>query len=405
MGTWTAMLLVAAAPIPAGAQAAPVGQEELTPAKRYYLAGVELLSSSRYLDAVEQFQLALDKDPEYIDAYRRLAYVYTQMGRTEADFYQDALDTYERLQEKLPPDDVDVRKNIAFVHAAMGNMDTAIVTYQEILAITPQDCAIWTKIGEAQKLMADRAKAEGAAADAPEVTARLQKAVDAYTKVTELCPDSTQAYNNLGEIHFSANRFTEAGEVYEKLLTKDPKNVDVASRLGYLYRKGEQWEKACAAYKKLLDVEPGRAQDRLLYADALQKSKKFVEATAQYQMLIDADPEKNANLYCNMAMLYALDVKDATKAIDTAMKGISVNAPVQPCLTYAWGKGLELRAFNLVNTGDYDRAISTYREAKIKFSNILSDPNFGPPAKKQLERLDQLITIAEQTREKAKESK
>jgi tetratricopeptide (TPR) repeat protein len=399
------VLLAAGAPVTALAQVTTVGQEAQNSAKRYYQKGMELLNGTHYLDAVEQFQLALDKDPDYLDAYRGLAFAYTQMGRTEPASYRDALDTYERLREKLPPDDIEVRKNIAFLHATMGNLDTAIATYEEILAITPRDCVTWTQIGVAQKFMADRAKAQGAAADTPEVAARLQKAVDAYTKATEFCPDSTQALNDLGEIHFSANRLPEAAAAYEKLLAKEPKNAEAASRLGYIYRKSEQWDKACAAYQKLLELDPGRSQDRALYADVLQKSKRFVESATQFQMLIDADPRANAAFYCNIAMLYAMDVKDATKAIDSAMKGISVSAPAQPCLTYAWGKGLELRGSNLVTTGDHDHAISAYREAKSKFSNIQNDGDFGPAAKKQLERLDQLIAIAEQARDKAKGGK
>ena len=39
------------------AQDATGGQEDLTPARRYYLKGVELMNNSRFLDAVEQFQL------------------------------------------------------------------------------------------------------------------------------------------------------------------------------------------------------------------------------------------------------------------------------------------------------------------------------------------------------------
>ena len=38
-----------------------------------------------------------------------------------------------------------------------------------------------------------------------------------------------------------------------------------------------------------------------------------------------------------------------------------------------------------------------------KFSQILGDPRFGGNAQKQIGRLDQLITIAEQTREKARQ--
>jgi tetratricopeptide (TPR) repeat protein len=378
------------------------GSQEPTKAQNYYRRGVEMMNNSRYLDAVEQFQLALDEDVDYVDAYRRLAFAYTQMGATEADYYMDALDTYEDLQAVLPPDDIDVRKNIAFVQAAMGELNDAIATYEEILEITPEDCAIWTQIGGAEKIQADRVKAEKGAED-PGYTAKIDKAIGAYTKVVKLCPDSLESYNTLGEIYFSLGRMEEAAQVYEQLLAKDDSNIGIMSRLGFIYQMGKRWDKAEPVYQELLEKVPDRVNDRKLYGNVLQKRGKHAQAAQQFQMIIDADPENNGGLYCNICMLYAFDAKDATKTIETAMRGISQNAPEQACLIFGWAKGLELRGMGHVNSGKYDRAISTYREAKLKFSSILTDSKFGANAKKQMDRLDKLIEIAEQTREKAKQ--
>lgn len=378
-------------------------QAEPTKAQRYYQRGVEYMNNSRFLDAVEQFQLALDENADYIDAYRRLAYAYTQMGATESEYYQDALDTYEDLEAKLPADDVDVRKNIAFVQAAMGDLDDAIATYKEILDITPEDCSIWTQIGDAQKVQADRMKANGGSApDKAAYDAKIKAAIDAYTKVTDLCPDSLAAYNTLGELLFNTGDMDGAAGIYTKVLAKDPSKLDIASRLGYIYMQGKEYAKAIPIYEKLLDLDPSRVNDRKQYALALQKAGKTSEAGAQFQKIIDADPAANASLYCNLCMMY-VDAEDGEKTIDTAMKGIAAAAPVEGCLTYGWAKGLEFRARGMMKTGQYDRAISTFREAKLKFKTITSDPNFGKAATQQLDRMDQFIKIAEQTKEKAKQ--
>lgn len=378
-------------------------QAEPSKAQRYYQRGVEYMNNSRFLDAVEQFQLALDESTGYVDAYRRLAYAYTQMGATEDEYYQDALDTYEDLKSKLPADDVDVRKNIAFVQAAMGDLDDAIATYKEILNITPDNCTIWTQIGDAEKLQADRMKADGGApADKKAYDAKIQSAIDAYTKVTQVCPDSLAAYNTLGELLFSAERMDQAAKVYETVLSKDPTKLDIASRLGYIYMKGEEYTNAIPVYETLLKQDPSRINDRKQYALALQKAGKTTEAGEQFQKIIDADPTANASLYCNLCMMY-VDAENGEKAIDTAMKGIAAAAPVEGCLTYGWAKGLELRARDMMKVGQYDRAITTFREAKLKFKSIEGDKTFGNAATKQQDRMDKFISIAEQTKEKAKQ--
>jgi tetratricopeptide (TPR) repeat protein len=384
-------------------------------AQEYYRQGVELMNSSRFLDAVERFQLALDEEPDYVEAHQRLAFVYTKMGQTEPDYYQDALDVYEELKEMLPPDDVEVRKNIAFVQYAMGDVDDAVATYEDILKITPEDCGIWTQIGAAQKVEVDRMKRDGNTDD-PEYQQRLDKAIGAYRKVIELCPDDLEAAKTLAEIYFFSDQQDKAAVIYTQMLEKDPENMDTLSKLAYIYKGAAEeatkrkdnteatafWKKAIPVYEKILEVDPSKINERKQYAIALQKSGQLIKAAEQLKRLIDEDPD-GASLYCNLCMLYAMDAEDADQAIDTAMRGIAANAPNTACLTYGWGKGLELRATGLLKKGDYDRAISTYREAKLKFSTILNDPNFGKFATQQLDRMDKFIKIGEQTREKNKQ--
>jgi tetratricopeptide (TPR) repeat protein len=373
------------------------GGEELTKAKRFFLRGVELANSLKYLDAVEQFQLAIDENPDYVDAYRRLAIAYTAMADTDPDYYLDALDVYDDLAELLPPDDVELKKNKAYVQAAMGDLDDAIVTYEEILQITPEDCAMWAQIGSAEQVMAERVKAEKGGED-PGYMQRVNKAIDAYTKVTTYCPDEIEAYNTLGELYFNSGRTEESATVYSKMLEKDPQNEDIASRLAYLYYKAENWEKAAPAYKLLLELAPDRINDRTIYASVLQKLGRAKEAAAQYQKIIDADPTK-VSLYCNLGFVY-LEAKDWEKAIGIAMKGISEGAP-QGCMYVIWGQGLEYKGDAQLQQYEYDRSIGSYEDAKLKLQNALGDANFGEYARKRMARIDQLIERAKQVKAKA----
>ena len=374
--------------------------EDLSKAQRYYLRGVELMNNLKYLDAVEAFQLAIDEDAKYVDAYRRLALAYTEMAKSDAEYYRDALDTYMDLEALLPPDDVEVRKNIAYAQAAMGDMDDAIATYQEILTITPQDCAMWTQAGDAQRVMADRMKTEKGD-QSPEFTVRMDEAIKAYTKVMEYCPDDIVVHNTLGEIYYGLGRRDEAAQVYEKMIAKDPKDVNVASRLAFIYYKGENWPKAAEAYKRLLDIDPERLDDRAIYAQVLQKLGRTQEAADQLLKVIESDPSKNT-LLCNLGFMY-LEGKNYEKAIEIAKRGIAENAPVTGCLYVIWGQGLEYKGDALLREYDYDRSISTYGDAKLKLQTAVGDANFGDYARKRMARLDQLIEIAKQTKAKSQQ--
>jgi tetratricopeptide (TPR) repeat protein len=374
--------------------------EDLSPAQRYFLRGTELMNNRKLLDAAEQFQLAIDEDPDYVDAYRRLAFVYTEMAKSEEDYFQDALDTYEDLEALLPADDVDVRKNKAFVQAAMGDMDDAIDTYEAILEIAPEDCGVWSQIAIAHKTQADRLKADEG--DAAEIQARLDEAVNAFREVTQLCPENVDAYNALGELYYGGGKLTEAAGVYAELLEKDPGNVDISSRLGYLYVQAEDWKSAETVYKTLLEADPSRLNDRALYAKSLENQEKFDQAADQYMMLIDDGDASKKAMYCNLIFLY-IKAKNWKKAIDTGMKGISENAPQQSCLTAGWAKGLELRGIEQYRGGQYDAANTSYQEAKLKFQTVQGDPSFGDYATKQIQRLNKLIEQNRLQKEKARQ--
>jgi tetratricopeptide (TPR) repeat protein len=399
LARWLALVPVALVALPLLGTASAQSEAE-----EYYRRGVESMNNSRYLDAVEQFQLAVNEAPNYVDAHKKMAYVYTQMAKTEEDYFQDALDKYEDILALVQTDEekVEVLESIAFVQAEMGDMDDAISTYEEILEIRPEDCSVWSRIGGAHKFVADLMKQDGEE-QSEEHQARLQQAIDAYTKVTELCPDTLEAYTTLGEIFFFSGRRDDAAYIFETLLQLDPENMDTLSRLGYLYKEEENWAKAAPIYEKILEMDPSRVSTRQGYAKALENLGQYEKAAAQYRMIIESDPEAHSKLYCNLAKLYALDAKDAEKAIEMSMEGIAQNAPVEGCLTYFWAKGLELRGTDYVREGEYDRAITTYQEAILKFQGILADKNFGNHAEKQIVRLNKLIAIAQQTKEKARQ--
>lgn len=402
---WAAGMLLASTAlfVPVSwAQAEGAGApSEPTKAQRYYISGTELMNNYRYLDAVEQFNLAIDEDSDYVDAYKSLAYVYTKMAESEPVYYEDALDTYIELED-LVPEDVEVKKFKAFVQAALSDLDDAVATYEDILELTPEDCDAWGRLGELRQSLAEQSEK-----GSPEYMAGIEEAVDAYKKITEFCPENGQAYNKLGEIYYAAERTEEASAVYEELLSRDPENVDITGRLGYLWysaaKKAEEAkneEQAKTYYKnaeprfaKLLELDPTRTNYRKLYAETLKKTGKFSASVDEYLKIIEASPDEKG-LYCNCGFILAYDAKDGEKAIDLAMKAIGENAPEPGCLYFVWGKGLELRGNDQVQKFEFDRAISTYTESKTKFTLAQGDKKFGDSATKQLSRIDQLVERA-----------
>jgi tetratricopeptide (TPR) repeat protein len=386
-------------------------QVQPTAAQRHFISGTELEQNFRFLDAAEQYRLAIDEDQDFIDAYRSLARVFSEMAKSEPEYFEDALELYEQLEEKVP-DDVGVKKNKAYVFIQLDEIEDAVATYEEILELAPEDCDSWGRLASVRETQAGEA-GEGT----PEAMGFLESAIAAYTKMTEVCEggDEAVAYNKLGEIYYKAGETERASAIYDALIERDPENVEIYGRAGYLWHtagKGaleagndaearSMFTKAIGYFDKLLELDPERSQYRGLLADSLKRAGLHERAAQEYLKIIEEDPTK-MNLYCNVGFTL-LDASKDEQAIEMAMRAIGEGAPSEGCLYCIWGKGLEGRGNAQVENFEFDRAITTYTDAKAKFFLALGDPQFGDYAAKQITRQDQLIERAKQMKLKVEQ--
>jgi len=220
------------------------------------------------------------------------------------------------------------------------------------------DCTRWLSAGREESQRADAFRKSGNTDAAMD---HLEKARDAFAKAMKACPDSAR------------NSWSQT-----------------QSRLAYCRYKGGHFGDACDAYAELLEVEPARTLDRALYADALEQTGHYKEAVEQFQALIQAEPERSPGLYCNMAMIYALELGDGTQAVETAKKGLE-RGGAEPCLEFAWGKGLAVSGVRMLETPDADHGLQLLEDAKLKFAALTDDSDYGTKARAEMTDIEQRI--------------
>src|SRR5262249_30899455 len=79
-------------------------------ARQFYVRGLDLLRLGRLEEALKPLQRAIELDPDFADAYRRLADIYLQMKRTN-----EALPALERLAA-LKVEEVGVYRNLGMLY-------------------------------------------------------------------------------------------------------------------------------------------------------------------------------------------------------------------------------------------------------------------------------------------------
>lgn len=103
--------------------------------------GVALFKSQRYVEAETKFRSALERDPNYGDAYSNLAYALGKQGD-----YGAAVAAYESAIEQLPRNPV-YYYNLGNLYALIDRNEDAINSLQEATSLDPSYVQAYNELG------------------------------------------------------------------------------------------------------------------------------------------------------------------------------------------------------------------------------------------------------------------
>jgi tetratricopeptide (TPR) repeat protein len=125
-----------------------------------------------------------------------------------------------------------------------GNLEKALLEYQEIIMFSPQNLSVWyqiAKIHESQK--------------------NLDKAINCYQKIIELAPDRDIYYTQLGRAFYLNNDFEKSILPYQKALEINPQQQEwVYRNLGNGLEKLTRFDEAIAVYAEALKLNPNSSK-------------------------------------------------------------------------------------------------------------------------------------------------
>jgi tetratricopeptide (TPR) repeat protein len=131
---------------------------------------------------------------------------------TGAGDYEKAVEEYQAaLQEE--PDNVSVLTNLGVAYYNMDRWDDAVAQYEAALKIAPNDADIHSNLGAAYVRKKE-----------------LDKALTEYERAIELQPDLAQAHYGLGVVYMQQNMNDEAIGAFEKFLELDTGDDPIASQ-------------------------------------------------------------------------------------------------------------------------------------------------------------------------------
>jgi tetratricopeptide (TPR) repeat protein len=102
-----------------------------TAVKEHFTNGNELAQAGQFDKAIEEYQAALQAEPDNVSALTNLGVAYYNTGQLDQAVaqYQAAL--------KIAPNDADIHSNLAAAYVQQNNLDEALAEYQRAVELQP----------------------------------------------------------------------------------------------------------------------------------------------------------------------------------------------------------------------------------------------------------------------------
>lgn len=237
-------------------------------------------ASDNSVEAQKSYEKVLEIDPANEDALTGLALVYSDLGdnRKAAELLKAVSErnptprslhalalAYEQLREfdqaaavlrkeleQNPPNDRDIKRNLAQDLTFARKYDEALSVYQDLAETDPADATAQLRISQIYRQKGDFARARAAS-----------------DKAKALEPNSIEVRYNEVNILESEDRIPEATQLLKDILSSSAKRnynqgekayrVALLERLATLYRSVDQTEPAVDAFRQMADVDSSLA--------------------------------------------------------------------------------------------------------------------------------------------------
>jgi tetratricopeptide (TPR) repeat protein len=271
---------------PAAATPAPASTAGPDRASSYYHYGLARLyedmavnagRSDYATQAVEQYKLALDADPNSRLLQDGLADLYFKIGRI-----REAV-TSAQDQVGKHPDDVEAHALLGKVYLrSLGDMQNAqsgqmlqlaIGEYEKLAQLKPEDVETHLLLGQLYGLNHDSTKAEA--------QFKLAQGIDANSEEVAL---------NMARLYSEQGDAKRAAEVLNDIPVDD-RSPRIEFALGASYEQLKKNKEAVAAYHRALDMDPDNLDTDRALANALLNDGQLDEALKVLNAIVTAEPQ------------------------------------------------------------------------------------------------------------------
>ncbi|MCA9148214.1 MAG: tetratricopeptide repeat protein, partial [Planctomycetales bacterium] len=186
-------------------------------------------------DAKDRYCDVLRLNPSHPDAWHMLGMVLFQGGEPVAAL--DCLGHAFKFSKGEPP--VQLLVNEGLVRRALGQLDQARMSLEQVVARQPDYAEGWNSLGTVLLEQHHYAEAE-----------------QAFRRTLELQPTHNHGLTNLGNALQHQRRYNEAHECYQAAVDRSPQDSTAVNNLGTVLRSLRRYEEAAETFRRAVELDP-----------------------------------------------------------------------------------------------------------------------------------------------------
>ena len=249
----------------------------------YFQLGSRLLDLGNLEESVRWYQLALEQDPDLLEAHFNLGLAYQGLA-----CFDLAAACYRKTLQ-IRPEYFGALNNLGQVLARTGDLDEAETIYRQALAVNPDLADPYFNLGDLAVMRGD-----------------LETALSCYRKAIQIRPDMVAAYNNMGTVFEKQSNYVAAEKCYRKVVSLSPDLSEGYYNLGSVLNKLDRFEESVRHLEHAIELKPGYKQAYNNLA-LVYKTRGDLDLAKQYfSKALAIDPDF-AEAHWNRSFTYLLN--------------------------------------------------------------------------------------------------
>lgn len=230
--------------------------------------GNQYAAEKKYGEAVIEYSRALQRDPNFSEAYDRMARVHLEEGNRDR-----AVTAFQRAAN-LAPDNLNLQIEAGAISLMARRFDDARRLADRVLEKDPRNVKALVLRGNALVGLED-----------------IDRAIQLVEEAVRMAPGESDLYSNLGSLQASTGDFAEAERTYLKAIEIAPRNVDSYLPIGNFYWATGRPAQAERMFLKALEYEPNNTQAHRALATFYLGSGRASKAEASFKFVAERSPD------------------------------------------------------------------------------------------------------------------